>query len=112
LSGRTPTERGDLKTFAEFNRHVRMWAEAGLKAGKTPEQLADEGWKVPEKYSGYPKEVANPRTPPANPPLFGGLAGRIKKLQAEMGKEKRVGDWGGGGGGATDPRPPGPPHPP
>jgi cyclase len=88
INGHMPTQTtwADLKTFAEFNRDVRMWAEAGLKAGKTPEQLADEGWKVPEKYSGYPKEVANPRTPPPNPPLFGGLAGRIKKLQAEMGK--------------------------
>jgi hypothetical protein len=37
--------------------------------------------------SGYPKEVANPRTPPANPPLFGGLPGRIKKLQDEMKKQ-------------------------
>jgi cyclase len=88
INGHMPTQTtwADLKTFAEFNRDFRMWAEAGLKAGKTPEQLADEGWKVPEKYSGYPKEVANPRTPPPNPPLFGGLAGRIKKLQAEMAK--------------------------
>jgi hypothetical protein len=88
INGHMPTQTtwADLKTFAEFNRDVRMWAEAGLKAGKTPEQLADEGWKVPEKYSGYPKEVANPRTPPANPPLFGGLAGRIRTLQKEMQK--------------------------
>jgi cyclase len=88
INGHMPTQTtwADLKTFAAFNRDVRMWAEAGLKAGKTPEQLADEGWKVPEKYSGYPAEVANPRTPPANPPLFGGLPGRIKKLQDELKK--------------------------
>ncbi len=88
INGHMPTQTTwqDLKTFADFNRDVRLWAEAGLKAGKTPEQLADEGWKVPEKYSGYPKEVANPRTPPANPPLFGGLTGRIKKLQDELKK--------------------------
>ena len=88
INGHMPTQTtwADLKTFAEFNRDVRLWAEAGLRAGKTPDQLADEGWKVPEKYSGYPKEVASPRTPPANPPLFGGLAGRIKKLQDELKK--------------------------
>jgi glyoxylase-like metal-dependent hydrolase (beta-lactamase superfamily II) len=89
INGHMPTQTtwADLKTFADFNRDVRMWAEAGLKAGKTPDQLADEGWTVPtDKYPGYPARVANPATPPANPPLLGGLPGRIKKLQDEMKK--------------------------
>ena len=82
----TTTTWADLKTFQEFNQEWTAWAQAGLKSGKTPQQLADEGWTVPAKYSsnGYPQTVANPKTPPANPPLFGGLAGRIQKLQAEM----------------------------
>ena len=80
----TTTTWDDLKQFAEFNREWLAWAQAGLKAGKTPQQLADEGWSVPAKYTGYPTTVANPKTPPANPPLFGGLTGRIQKLQSEM----------------------------
>jgi hypothetical protein len=48
--------------------------EAGLKAGKTPEQLATE-WKVPEKYKGYSPTVSQ---------LLGGMAGRIQALQKEL----------------------------
>jgi hypothetical protein len=48
--------------------------QAGLKAGKTPEQLAAE-WKVPEKYQGYSSTVSQ---------LMGGMAGRIQALQKEM----------------------------
>jgi len=82
----TTTTWADLKTFADFNQDVLKWAQAGLKAGKTPQQLADEGWKVPEKYAGYPPMVQNPKTPPASPPLFGGLTGRIQTLADEMKK--------------------------
>jgi len=82
----TTTTWDDLKQFAEFNHDFLTWAEAGLKAGKTPQQLADEGWSVPAKYAGYPPTVANPKTPPPNPPLFGGLTGRIQKLADEMKK--------------------------
>ena len=49
------------------------WARAGLKAGKTPEQLAAE-WKVPEKYKGYSSTVSS---------MMGGLVGRIQSLQKE-----------------------------
>ena len=84
----TTTTWADVKTFAEFNQDWLNWAQTGLKAGKTPQQLADEGWTVPAKYSGagYPQTVANPKTPPPNPPLFGGLTGRIQKLAEEMKK--------------------------
>ena len=64
----------DLKEFAEFNRDLVAWMEAGLKAGKTPEQLAAE-WKVPEKYKGYSSTVNQ---------LMGGMVGRIQALQKEM----------------------------
>ena len=50
-----------------------MDGERGLKAGKTPEQLAAE-WKVPEKYKGYSSTVSQ---------LMGGMAGRIQALQKE-----------------------------
>jgi glyoxylase-like metal-dependent hydrolase (beta-lactamase superfamily II) len=67
----------DVKTFADFNQDFLTWAQGELKAGKTPEQAAGE-WKVPEKYTGYSSQVAA---------LFGGLPGRIKRLQDEMGKK-------------------------
>lgn len=84
----TTTTWADVKTFADFNHDWLAWAEAGLKAGKTPQQLADAGWNVPEKYSsaGYPKTVANPNPPPTTPPLFGGLTGRIETLARELKK--------------------------
>jgi len=82
----TTTTWADLKQFADFNHEFLMWTQAGLKSGKTPQQLADEGWNVPSKFAGYPPTVANPKTPPANPPLFGGLTGRIQKLADEMKK--------------------------
>ena len=64
----------DLKQFSEFNADLVAWARAGLKAGKTPEQLAAE-WKVPEKYRGYSSTVST---------MLGGLAGRIQGLQKEI----------------------------
>jgi cyclase len=66
----------DLKTYAEFNQDFLTWAQAELKAGKTPEQAAAE-WKLPEKYQalGYSATA---------PALFGGLAGRINLLTVEM----------------------------
>jgi glyoxylase-like metal-dependent hydrolase (beta-lactamase superfamily II) len=72
----TTTTWADLKEFAEFNKDFLTWAQAELKAGKTPDQAAGE-WKVPEKYQGYSSTV---------PPLFGGLPGRLQRLAAEMKK--------------------------
>jgi cyclase len=70
----TTTTWADLKEFAEFNKDFLTWAQAELKAGKTPDQAAGE-WKVPEKYQGYSSTV---------PTLFGGLQGRLQRLAAEM----------------------------
>ena len=70
----TTTTWADLKEFAEFNQDFLTWAQGELKAGKTPEQAAP-GWKVPDKYKGYSTQVAA---------LFGGLPGRIQRLQDEM----------------------------
>jgi cyclase len=78
INGHTPanTPFADLKEFADFNHDFLTWAQAELKAGKTPEAAAAE-WKLPEKYKGYS---------PAVPALFGGLPGRIATLQKEMKK--------------------------
>ena len=76
INGHTPaqTTMADLKEFVEFNADLLAWARAGLKAGKTPEQLAAE-WKLPEKYKGYSPTVS------AN---MGGMVGRIQVLQQEL----------------------------
>ncbi len=78
INGHTPanTTFADLKEFAAFNQDFLTWAQAELKAGKTPAQAATE-WKVPEKYKGYSSTVAE---------LFGGLPGRIQRLADEMKK--------------------------
>jgi glyoxylase-like metal-dependent hydrolase (beta-lactamase superfamily II) len=66
----------DLALFAEFNQDFLTWAQAQLRAGKTPEQAAEE-WELPAKYAeaGYSANV---------PGLFGGLPGRIQRLADEM----------------------------
>lgn len=75
INGHMPTQTtwADLKEYAEFNRDLVAWMRAGLKAGKTPEQLAAE-WKVPERYKGYSSTVST---------LMGGMVGRIQSLQKE-----------------------------
>ena len=67
------TTMADLKEFVQFNEDLVAYGRAGLKAGKTPEQLAAE-WKLPEKYKGYSPVSAN----------MGGLAGRFQLLQKEL----------------------------
>jgi cyclase len=78
VNGHMPatTTWADLKTFAEFNQDFLTFAQAQLKAGKTPAQAAAD-WKVPEKYQGYSSTVS------AN---FGGLPGRFERLAEEMKK--------------------------
>jgi glyoxylase-like metal-dependent hydrolase (beta-lactamase superfamily II) len=76
INGHTPaqTTMADLKEYVQFNEDLVAWMRGGLKAGKTPEQLAAE-WKPPEKYQGYSATVSQ---------LMGGMAGRIQVLQAEL----------------------------
>jgi glyoxylase-like metal-dependent hydrolase (beta-lactamase superfamily II) len=75
----TQTTWDDLRMFADFNQDFLTWAQAELKAGKTPEDAAP-GWTVPENYvkAGYSANA---------PTLFGGLVGRLRRLQEEMGKK-------------------------
>ena len=76
INGHTPAQTtwADLKEFSDFNKDLAAWMQAGLKAGKTPEQLAAE-WKLPEKFKGYSGTVSA---------MMGGMAGRIQNLQKEM----------------------------
>jgi cyclase len=78
INGHMPAQTtwADLKEFADFNKDFLTWAQAELKAGKTPEQAAP-GWKVPEKYKGYSTTVS---------PMMGGLQGRLQRLSDEMKK--------------------------
>jgi hypothetical protein len=80
INGHMPTQTtwADLKTFADMNQDFLTWAQAELKAGKTPEAAAP-GWVMPEKYvsAGYSATVS------AN---FGGLVGRLQRLQEELKK--------------------------
>jgi len=78
INGHTPAQTtfADLKEFADFNQDFLTWAQGAVKSGKTPQDAAAE-WKVPEKYKGYSPTVAA---------LFGGLPGRLERLQAEMKK--------------------------
>ncbi len=76
INGHTPAQTtwADLKEFAQFNADLVAYGRAGLKAGKTPEQLAAE-WKLPERYQGYSATVGT---------MMGGLAGRFQLLQKEL----------------------------
>jgi cyclase len=78
INGHMPAQTtfADLKEFAEFNQDFLTWAEGALKSGKTPAQAAAE-WKIPAKYANYSSTVS---------PLFGGVEGRLKRLQDEMKK--------------------------
>jgi len=81
INGHMPTQTtwADLKTFADMNQDFLAWAQAELKAGKTPEAAAP-GWVMPAKYvsAGYSATA---------PTMFGGLAGRLQRLQEEMSKK-------------------------
>jgi glyoxylase-like metal-dependent hydrolase (beta-lactamase superfamily II) len=48
----------DLKQYADFNRDFLNDVRAGIKAGKSVDEIA-ASWKVPEKYVGY----ATPQAP-------------------------------------------------
>ena len=76
INGHMPaqTTMADLNEFVQFNEELVAYGRAGLKAGKTPEQLAAE-WKLPEKYKGYSSQVST---------MMGGLAGRFQLLQKEI----------------------------
>ena len=48
----TTMTMADLAEYAEFNKDFMKEVQAGKKAGKTADDIAN-GWKMPEKYKGY-----------------------------------------------------------
>jgi cyclase len=48
----TTMTMADLAEYAEFNKDFMKEVQAGKKAGKTVDDIAN-GWKMPEKYKGY-----------------------------------------------------------
>jgi cyclase len=72
----TTTAWADVKEYADFNQEFLSWAQAALKAGKTPEEAAPE-WTIPERFKAYA---------PAPPTGFGGAAGGLQRLAEEMKK--------------------------
>ena len=76
INGHTETQTtwADLEEYAQFNADLVSYGRAGLKAGKTPEQLAAE-WKLPEQYKGYSSQVGT---------NMGGFVGRFQLLQKEL----------------------------
>jgi glyoxylase-like metal-dependent hydrolase (beta-lactamase superfamily II) len=78
INGHSPstTTWADLQLFAEFNQEFVDWAQAQLRAGRTPAEAAAD-WRLPAKYesAGYSPNVSS---------LFGGMAGRLTLLAEEM----------------------------
>jgi cyclase len=48
----------DLAEYAQFNKDFLADVQAGLKAGKTPDEIA-ASWKISDKYKGY--NIQDPR---------------------------------------------------
>jgi glyoxylase-like metal-dependent hydrolase (beta-lactamase superfamily II) len=51
----------DVREYAQFNKDFLADVQAGLKAGKTVEQIAS-GWKINDKYKGYQIQDARLKT--------------------------------------------------
>jgi glyoxylase-like metal-dependent hydrolase (beta-lactamase superfamily II) len=83
INGHTPSPVtmtwDDVRVYGEFLKDFVSWAEAELKAGKAPADVA-AAYRVPEKYTslGY--------TQPSGT-LFGGMAGRMQILADELKKK-------------------------
>jgi cyclase len=51
----------DLREYAQFNKDFRASVEAGLRAGKSVDDIA-AGWKIADKYKGYNVAEARVKT--------------------------------------------------
>jgi glyoxylase-like metal-dependent hydrolase (beta-lactamase superfamily II) len=49
----------DLVEYSEFNKDFMKEVQAGKKAGKSVDDIAN-GWKMPEKYKGYTDPTSTP----------------------------------------------------
>jgi len=81
ITGHAPTTMTwqDLQDFATLNMEFVKWVQDQMKAGKSPEEVAAAGYKVPDALAskGF---TANP------PTLFGGLKGEVEGIYAESKK--------------------------
>ena len=62
----------DLAEYAQFNKDFLADVQAGVKAGKSPDDIA-AAWKISDKYKGYRIDDARLKTNVAS------IAGEIKK---------------------------------
>jgi len=62
----------DLGEYAQFNKDFAADVQAGVKAGKTPDEIA-AAWKIADKYKGY--TIADPRVKQN----VASIAGELKK---------------------------------
>ncbi len=69
----------DLQDYANFNKAFVAWVQSEMKAGKTPDQAAADGFKVPDEFAskGFTGNA---------PTLFGGMKGMIEGAYAELKK--------------------------
>jgi cyclase len=81
ITGHSPTTMTwqDLQDYANYNKAFIQWVSSEMKAGKTPEQAAADGFKVPDEFAGK-GFTGNP------PTLFGGLKGMVEGAYAELKK--------------------------
>ena len=60
--------------YVEFNRELLTWADAEMKAGKTPEAAAAE-YRLPPRFASYEA---------ASPGLFGSMPVYLNSVYAEL----------------------------
>jgi cyclase len=81
ITGHSPTTMTwqDLQDYATMNKEFRKWVEAEMKAGKSADEAAADGFKVPEALAakGF---TGNP------PTLFGGLKGMVQGAYDQLKK--------------------------
>jgi cyclase len=81
ITGHAPTTMKwqDLQDYANYNKEFVKWVQAEMKAGKSADDAAADGFKVPEAYAakGF---TANA------PTLFGGLKGMIQGAYDQLKK--------------------------
>jgi cyclase len=81
ITGHSPSTMTwqDLQDYANFNKEFVKWVEAEMKAGKTADEAAADGFKVPEAYAskGFTGNA---------PTLFGGLKGMVQGAYDQLKK--------------------------
>jgi cyclase len=81
ITGHSPTTMTwqDLQDYATMNKEFVKWVQAEMKAGKTADEAAADGFKVPEALAskGF---TSNP------PTLFGGLKGMVQGAYDQLKK--------------------------